>query len=656
VQLKDWAQLTNKDKKIIGGSVAVVVILVIAMTLVSRNLNRVIDARLKHLMSERVRWKCADCPGIQLVPVTGQNYQPRNWAKLDEIPKRLIDSIIAVEDRRFYSHHGIDLYRTTGAMLIALKHREGPRGTSTLTQQLARTVFTSRERTLTRKFKEAAFARALEEQLSKPEILELYLNTVPFGNAGPYEVIGVADAALAFLGQRLTELQPEGIALITGMIQRPSYLNPRSRPEAALKRRNLVLKLMRLRGVISDIEEREALNKPLRLAQLQADRAHYLQAAARELGSSINASQPMEVTLTLDANLQRVASEAVLRGIDRLNKQRAKTGGRIEAALVALDPRTGAVRALVGGKDFLTSQVNRALAQRQPGSVFKPFVYAAAFEYGSRSGALSPYSEVNDIPRKFSFNGANYEPHNFGSVYHGRVTLQQALLQSLNVPAVRLAETVGYSRVAGLAKAAGLGGTAATPSAALGSYEVSPLALAGAYTAFANQGVAVRPHFIERATNWDGVTIYQAPVHPVRVMRAETAQVVVSMLRGVVQYGTAYEAGRLPFASAGKTGTDDDGWFVGFTDGLICAVWVGYDDNRNLRLEGAKSALPIWIDFMSKVHRIKGRQFGTQLPGPPAQMYGAMYHVDPPLPPDFDLDELIMSAGARLADDANETP
>jgi len=644
-------QLKPIEKKIIAGCIVGVALLVASIVWINRRFDRTIQDRLRHLMAERVRWNCEGCPAIQLVPVTGQNYQPRNWAKLREIPKQLIDAIIAVEDRRFYSHHGIDFYRTGGALLIALRNWESPRGTSTLTQQLARTVFTSRERTLNRKFREAVFARALEDRLSKDEILELYLNTVPFGNAGTYEVVRVADAALAFFGQTLTELKPAGVALIAGMIQRPSYLNPRSRPAAATKRRDLVLKLMRMRGVITEAEEAEARNTPLRLAALRSEKAHYLQLASRELARALSAGQPLEATLTLDVDLQRIASEAVARGVLKLNQRLASRGGKVEAALVALDPRTGAVRALVGGSDFLSSQVNRALAQRQPGSVFKPFVYAAAFEYGSKDGSLSPFSEVNDIPRKFPFNGAIYEPHNFGSVYHGRVTLQQALNQSLNVPAVRLAESVGYARVAAVAKAAGLANIAATPSAALGSYEVSPLALAGAYTTFANQGVAVRPYFVERIRNWQGNTLYQAPIQQVRVLRSETSQVVAAMLRSVVQYGTAYLAGRLPFASAGKTGTDDDGWFVGFTDRLLCVVWVGYDDNRDLRLEGAKSALPIWIDFMSAAYKMNRYKFGTQLPGPPAQFYGAAHHVDPPLPDDFDLDELLLSAGARLATD-----
>jgi penicillin-binding protein 1B len=408
---------------------------------------------------------------------------------------------------------------------------------------------------------------------------------------------------------------------------------------------------MRMRGVITEEEEREAKATPIKLPALQTDSAHYLHLAARELARAEEAGQPIEATLTLDAALQKMATAAVHRGLERLNK-RSGTRGKVEAALVALDPRTGAVRALVGGSNFLASQVNRALSQRQPGSVFKPFVYAAAFEYGSREGSLGPYSEVNDIPRKFSFNGAVYEPHNFGSVYHGRVTLQQALNQSLNIPAVRLAESVGYVKVAGVAKAAGLEGVAATPSAALGSYEVSPLALAGAYTAFANQGVAVRPYFVERIRNWEGNTLYQAPVQEVRVLRADTAQVVAGMLRQVVQYGTAYMAGRLPFAAAGKTGTDDDGWFVGFTDRLLCVVWVGYDDNRDLGLEGAKSALPIWIDFMNAAFSLKAYKFSNQFPSPPAsRLYASTYHVDPPLPEDFDLDELLLSAGARLATD-----
>ncbi len=605
-------------------------------------------------MVERVVWKCAGCAPIQLVPATGRGYQPRNWTKLEEIPQQLIDAVIAVEDRRFYLHPGIDFVRTTGALLAALRNRKSPRGTSTLTQQLSRTLFTLSERTLGRKFREGLYALALELRLSKRQILELYLNTVPFGNAGPYEIVGVADASLAFLGEELSELTPENIALITGAIQRPVNLN-RDKSPAALKRRNAVLRLLRERGLITAAAEGQAREKPARLAELKSDNAHYLQLAARELSSAGDLDTPIEVTLTLDVHLQQAALEAVHRGVEKLNRRRGSQG-RVEAALVALDPRTGAIRALVGGTDFLSSQVNRAVSQRQPGSVFKPFVYAAAFEYSSQSRQLGPHSEVNDIPREFSFNGARYAPRNFGDAYHGRVTLQQALRQSLNVPAVRLAERVGYSYVTDLARAAGLDGVAATPSAALGSYEVSPLALAGAYTAFANQGVAVKPYFIESVRDWEGRSIREAPVRTMRVMRVENAQIMASMLRGVVQYGTAWAAGRLPFAAAGKTGTDDDGWFAGFTDGLVCVVWVGYDDNRNLGLEGAKSALPIWVEFMKSANATKTYRFGSHLAGPPAQMDQGGYQVDPPLPPDVDLQALIASAGARYVPDSEVAP
>lgn len=629
--------------------VAAVGLETLTIALLLHSLNQKVEERLQRLMAERVIWACEECTNIQLVPPTGQGYQPRNWSRLEEIPKQLTDAVIAVEDRRFYSHPGIDLIRTAGALLDALKNGESPRGTSTITQQLSRTLFTSNERTVTRKLREGVYALALECRLSKQEILELYLNTVPFGNAGPYQVVGVADASLAFLGQRLSDLTRENIALITGAIQRPSNLN-RNRSAAVLRRRNLVLRLLRTRGLITGQEEEEGRKTALQFADLQSGSAHYLQLAARELGRSIGRKEPVEATLTLDVRVQQAALEAVHRGVEKL-KRRRDGNSKIEAALVALDPRTGAVRALVGGTDFLASQVNRTMARRQPGSVFKPFVYAAAFEHSSNSRGLGPYSEVNDIPREFSFNGEIYAPRNFGDVYHGRITLQQALRQSLNVPAVRLAESVGYSHITNLARAAGMHGVAATPSAALGSYEVSPLALAGAYTAFANQGVAVRPYFIERVRDWKGKVIRAAPVQAVRVMRPETAQILASMLRGVVQYGTAWAAGRLPFAAAGKTGTDDDGWFAGFTDSLVCVVWVGYDDNRDLGLEGAKSALPIWVDFMRSVHAMEAYKFGTELPGSPARMGRAMHEVDPPFPPDFDLEELVARAGARLADD-----
>ncbi len=624
------------------GRMAVIVCSVASLLLmgaswhVRRDIDRVVDERLQDVRGGRVMWSCRDCPQGFLVPSSGED-GPRSWVPLEEMPEPLVKGILAVEDHRFYRHGGLDVKRTIGAFLHGVKNWETPRGTSTLTQQVSRTLFLSRERTLNRKFKEALYAFALEDRLDKKQILELYLNTVPLGGIGPFELNGFSDAARGYLGKNLRNLTIPECALLVGMVQRPSTLNPKTRPEAAQKRRNLVLRVMHKRGAIDYGQMESAQSAGITTASLEdaAPNVHFLQLAAREFRRSYSKPSPVEAELTLDIKLQKAAMAAVEKGLSRLNRRKKEGEPRIEAALVALDPRTGAVRALVGGRSFAESQINRALSQRQPGSVFKPFVYAAGLEYGTRYGELGPYSEVNDFPRQFQFAGKRYQPHNYHGQHAGRVTLQEALNRSLNIPAVRVAEAVGYDKVAYIANAAGLKGVEATPSAALGSYEVSPLMLAAAYTAFANGGVAVQPHFIESIRDLQGQTLATASRNGKRVMRGDTASRMALMLSRVNTYGTAAEASRLGFPTAGKTGTDDDGWFAGFSSNLVCVVWVGYDDNRDLGLEGAKSALPIWIDFMGAAHKLASYKGAQGFPDAPAQ--NAVNHVDPPPTPEQEM-------------------
>lgn len=635
----------DKGRTLVIVSAVVALLMMGASWRVRRDVDAAVKERLREVRSGRVMWTCRDCPHGFLVPAAGED-GPRSWVRLEEMPQPLVKGVIAVEDHRFYRHGGVDLTRTIGAFLHGVKNWETPRGTSTLTQQVSRTLFLSRERTLNRKFKEALYAFALESKLDKPQILELYLNTVPLGGIGPFQLNGFNDAARGYLGKNLSSLTVSECALLVGMVQRPSTLNPKTRPEAATKRRNLVLRVMHQRGVVDYGQMESAQTAKIATATLEdaAPNVHFLQLAAREFRRTYSKPAPVEAELTLDVKLQKAALAAVEKGLARLNRRKKDGEAHIEAALVAMDPRTGAVRALVGGRSFAESQLNRALSQRQPGSVFKPFVYAAALEYGSRYGALGPYSEVNDFPRQFQFAGKRYEPHNYGGRHVGRVTLQEALNRSLNIPAVRLAEAVGYDKVAHVANAAGLTGVEPTPSAALGSYEVSPLMLAAAYTAFANGGVAVRPHFIENIRSLEGQTLASAQSSGRRVMRGDTAARMAVMLNGVNTSGTAAEARRLGFPTAGKTGTDDDGWFAGFSSKLVCVVWVGYDDNRDLGLEGAKSALPIWIDFMAAAHRLAAYKRTQGFPEAPAQ--NAVYHVDPPPTPE---QEMMLLFGANEA-------
>lgn len=539
---------------------------------------------------------------------------------LDEFPPSLRNAVIAVEDHRFYDHFGIDWRRTAMAAWQGIGRRESPRATSSLSQQLARNLYLDTERTYRRKVREGLLAIAIERSRSKNEILELYLNAVPMGHRATYDLVGMGAAAREFFGKPASELTAAQSALLAAMIQQPSTLNPRRRPAAAQERRNLVLALMRRWGYLGEAEYRAAVREPLGVvAEVETQKSattglYFVDTVRRELeraiGSQTVQAGRLEVATTLDPRLQAIAEEVVSRMAKRMDPgSRAKQGGRPEIALVALDARTGAVRALVGGRNYAKSQINHAFAQRQPGSTFKPFVYAAALDRAvqSRDFYFNTFTPVDDTPTTFVFNGSPYQPANYHGSVNGPMPARQALALSSNVAAVRVATMTGYDRIATLAKNAGLESTGATPSAALGSYEASPLQLAGAYTAFSNGGLAVRPYTVERVMDRrSGGTVYSHNTAAKPVMNPISAYLVTSMLEDVITYGTGFgvrQAGfRLPVA--GKTGTDDDGWFAGFTSELLCVVWVGYDDNRNLGIEGGKSALPIWVDFMKQASQL----------------------------------------------------
>jgi penicillin-binding protein 1B len=319
-----------------------------------------------------------------------------------------------------------------------------------------------------------------------------------------------------------------------------------------------------------------------------------------------------QVFTTLDLELQQAAVEAINVGMERVDKLLAKKvkGAKAQAALVALDPHTGEVRAAVGGRNYNESQLNRVLAMRQPGSVFKPFVYAAAMNTALRGGSqiFTPASVVDDSPTTFTFGKTIYEPGNYKESFNGPITLRRALMRSANVATVKVAEGVGYKRIVEIARAAGLNDAIqATPAVALGAYEATPLEIAGAYTMFANGGVYVRPTFISQIRDSEGKLIYSHTPERRQVLKPSVNYLMVSMLQDVVNSGTGAGARargfRLP--AAGKTGTSRDGWFAGFTHGLLCVVWVGFDDNRELGLEGSKSGLPIWTEFMKRAAKIR---------------------------------------------------
>lgn len=574
----------------------------------------------------------------------------RRLYRYDEFPPVLVNAIIAIEDHRFFDHSGIDIVRTTKAAIDGLLEWRLPRGTSTLTQQLSLQFFLTREEKwhdkLARKLAELMIAFQLESRLTKEQIFQYYANQIPLGRHGSFNVMGMGEASRAYFDKDVRELNLPEAALLAGLIQRPSYLNPYRHPERAQERRDIVLTAMLREGFIAQQEYDDAVRTEVALAHgnIETSSAPYFvdlvnQRLQERFAEEELITQDYWVYTTLDMDLQRAAVEAVRLGMAEVDEEiakqrrfRGKTPPLAQAALVALDPHTGAIKAIVGGRDYGESQLNRVLAKRQPGSVFKPFVYAAAIATAleqnqelSVSGTrevLTPISLVDDVPTTFWYDEKPYEPSNFGNQIHGLVTLRFALIHSINIATVKVAEMVGYDRVADLARAAGIGeNVEPTPAIALGAYEAAPLDIAGAYTVFANGGKLVKPYFISQVRDAPGRALFRHQPEEKEVLDPRVAYVITHMLQGVINEGTAgrvrWKYGWKEPAVAGKTGTDDDGWFAGFTNNLVCVVWVGFDDNTDIKLEGAESALPIWAKFMMRAHQL--RQYRNPEPFEPAE-------------------------------------
>ena len=551
------------------------------------------------------------------------NRDLRRPVHVGEIPAMLAKAVIAVEDHRFYDHDGIDLVRTVRAAYDGVLEWRRPRGTSTLTQQLARNVFLSPEQTYRRKLAEFFVAQELEDRLDKRHILEAYLNQVYMGRVGSFNIRGMAMAAEVYFGKRVSQLDLPEAATLAGLLQRPSYLNPFEHPERDAERRNVVLGAMRRAGYVDSDQYRRAVDHPVQTAPMDVDAEwapYFLEILGRELSEVLGESPNRSVAVhsTIDPDLQavavesvRVAIEVVDRQVARQERYRGVEAPKPQVALVALDPRTGAIRALVGGRRYAASQLNRALSRRQPGSTFKPVVFAAALESGLTGDTLfgssfTLASPINDELTTFHYGDEIYEPTNFGGETQGVVTLRDALVHSINIPTVHVAEQVGYNRVAKLGRRAGMGNVRGTPAAALGAYEASPLQVAAAYTVFANGGERVEPHAIELVRDATGTEIYRAQPRPERVVDERVAYLITNALEDVINRGTGYGVRRAGFQAhvAGKTGTDEDGWFAGFTSNLLTVVWIGFDDNRDLELESADSALPVWAEFMKRAHQL----------------------------------------------------
>jgi len=553
----------------------------------------------------------------------------RQVVKYSDIPKVMVDAVLAIEDRRFFEHSGVNFVRTVEAAFGDLIHQRREQGGSTLTQQLARGFFLTPEKTVPRKLKEMLIAEELEQKFSKQQIFEFYGNWVNLGQRGSFAISGFAEASRAYFNKDLKDITLPEAALLAGIIQRPSYLSPYRHPERVLERRNLVLDSMVETHAITREQADKAKAAPLKLAppNVEASDAPYFVDMVRD--TLINKfsehdlnDQSLRIYTTLDPDLQKAAAQAVEMGIKLVDEQvtkmrtkKVKVGKKVETtvapgpqaqvALIALDPHTGAVLALVGGRDYGWSQLNHAVSKRPTGSIFKPFVYAAAMNTALDGSAtvITPASTVTDAPTSFAYGDQIYEPRNYKEEYKGDVTLRYALAMSLNNATVKVAEEVGYDKVADLAKLAGIVSVKATPAMALGSYDAPPIDMAAAYTSFANNGTRLSPILVNSVRNANGDVIANYKTDERQVLDPRIAYVMTDMMEGVINNGLGYTAVRLRGftpPAAGKTGSSHDGWFAGYTSNLLCVVWVGYDDYSDLRLSGAMTAAPIWTEFMKK--------------------------------------------------------
>jgi penicillin-binding protein 1B len=558
----------------------------------------------------------------QLIANVSPNRQKRRLVRFAEIPKVLVQAVLSAEDKRFFEHSGFDSLRMLKAAWVDLKSGHKEQGASTITMQLARSLWLDPSKNWRRKLEEMLITDHLEQKLTKQQIFEDYANQVYLGRRGAYSIHGFGEAARVYFGKDIRQLALSEAAMLAGLVQRPGYYDPLRSADRTRARRNLVLLLMRQNGYITGAEYDAAAAAPVQLAPSgpptpDGDAPCFMDMLRGQIQSEFQERdvETRDVYTTLDPDLQRDAVAAVEAGLAQLDARlkgsraaRKKPLARPQAALIALDPATGEVRALVGGRDYAASQLNRVLAQRQPGSAFKPFVYAAALDTALTRGSkqvFTPSSIVADEPTTFWFNNQAYEPRNYGGESGGDVSLRDALSHSLNIPSVEVAQAVGYDKVTALARQAGLEGEQATPAVALGAYDVTPLDLAGAYTVFANQGVYVRPTMISLVRSAAGRAVYTHTPQTRRVLDPRVAYLMVNMMQDVLSSGTGASVRAQGFTApaAGKTGTSRDGWFAGFTTRLLCVVWVGYDDGRDMKMEAARSALPLWTEFMRRASK-----------------------------------------------------
>jgi penicillin-binding protein 1B len=554
-------------------------------------------------------------PFLELEPVDmaqlfGSSRESRLLINIRQVPRYLVDAVTAIEDHRFFEHRGVDWWGILRALWTDLRTRSIAQGGSTITQQLVKNYFLTSERTFRRKVVEACMALVLESSYTKDEILEMYLNEIYLGQRGSVAIHGMGEAARYYFGRNVEDLTLSEAAILAGMIQRPNAFSPYRHTRACQERRNAVLKRMFELDQLASSAYEEARHSPLKVLPevLPVKVAPYFVDYVRQQLQELYAPEVLEregltIYTTLHAEMADAAEKAVHEGLQQLEQEHPQptadvTKTPLQALMIVLQPKTGAVLALVGGRDYDASTYNRALyALRQPGSAIKPFVYLAGLDqYATTSG-------LTDAPTTYELGAKTWSPHNYDQRYRGPVTVRQSLEESLNVPTVQLAMNIGLPKIIAILRSFGIQSPLQpVPSLALGAFEVTPLELARAYATLGNEGQ--KPYLLSvRAVVADtGEMQQQRHIDMISVTSAARAYIITNMLEGVMQRGTAKSARSLgiDFPSAGKTGTTSDyadSWFVGYTTDLLVLVWVGCDDRRSTGLTGASGALRIWARF-----------------------------------------------------------
>lgn len=564
----------------------------------------------------------------EIATLFDEKMEDRTLVTLKEVPPYLLEAIITVEDERFFRHRGIDpiaIARAALADILALKLAQGG---STLTQQLVKNFFLTSKKSIRRKIDEALMALILERKHTKGEILEAYLNEIYLGQRGPSSVTGVAEASKHYFAKDIHQLTLSESALLAGMIRSPAEYSPLRNREKAKDRRNLVLKKMREANVISDRVYQEALVEEIVTPKTKIRPVvapYFIDFLKHQIADlypqDVLQREGLKIFTTLDMSMQLAAEEALVQGLNDLEKKGAGARPKnpeegLQGCILVVSPQNGYIRAMEGGKNYSVSQFNRCTqAMRQPGSIFKPFVYLTALDPDRSMKPFTNASLISDAAFTVKTVQGPWSPENYDRKEHGDVTLRTALEQSYNIATARLAMEVGLENVVKTARDAGITSPLEpVPSLALGSFEVTPLEMAMAYTVFPNLGVRSEPLSVMNIMTPQGEALERKTLRVARVFDAAPVALADSLMKGVFERGTAAGARGLGFTgiAAGKTGTSSnyrDAWFVGFTPQVLSLVWTGFDDNTSLNMSGARAALPIWAAFMKKAVGISTQDF-----------------------------------------------